>query len=103
MNLQKWMLASTLSSAAVLVLFYAYNHQTNICVQSGYVEKIILGKHEVYNCSKNVRIDWDGQLDKEVKSLNEKLNKIESFIKVKSRPSLKIEIFEQKKCVLLFR
>lgn len=96
MNLQKWMLASTLASAAVLVLFYAYNHQTNICVQSGYVEKIILGKHEVFNCNKNIRIDWDGQLDKEIKSLNEKLNKIESFIKVKSRPSLKIEILEQK-------
>lgn len=96
MNLQKWMLASTIASAAVLVLFYAYNHQTNICVQSSYIEKVTLGKFEVYNCSKNVRVDWDSQLDKEIRNLNEKLNKIEALIKVKSKPNLKIEVLEQK-------
>lgn len=96
MNLQKWMIASTLVSTAVLVLFFSFNHQTNICVQSNYIEKVVFKKAEVYNCSRNIRLDWNAQLDKEIKSLNENLLKVESFIKIKTKPSLKLEILEQK-------
>lgn len=84
-----------MASAAVLVLFFSYTYQPQICVQSSYIDKVVYQKKEIFNCAKGVRINWDPDLDKEIKSLNGQLNRIESLIKIKSQQPLRLEILEQ--------
>lgn len=95
-NLQKLLFFSTLTSAAVLILIISYTHQTNICVQSNFIEKVVFGKTEVASCAKNIRIDWDSKVDKEVKALNEKLAKVENYLKLRTKLAIKLEILEQR-------
>lgn len=94
MNLQKALLFSTLLSAVIIILFFSYGQQSNICIQSTFVQKVIYQDFKISNCTQNQKLDWNSKINKDVVEFNKRLREIEVFLKLKTNLALTVEILD---------
>ncbi|MCK6599450.1 MAG: hypothetical protein L6Q37_13875, partial [Bdellovibrionaceae bacterium] len=94
MNLQKWVLYTSTLSLAVLIILYAYSKQTQVCLKSQALDKIIFKQQEVSSCFRAQKTDWSFEINKKINKLNARLSVIEKLLKINKKLALKVEVVE---------